>query len=200
MTDQNNPIVFRKGKKITLRPVLHADIKKTIRWINDPDILQFLGRSLPGTEAQQEAWFKEISENTGADLTLAIVAEDTCIGSIGLHRIDHIHRTASFGFLIGEKKFQGKGLGTDAAMTMLDVAFNVLNIRKVIAAVYDHNPRSLASLRKCGFQEEGRRIKQYYKNGTYRDEIIVGLFREQWKDVWDDYEAKHQRPTISNRV
>ena len=40
-------IVFLRGKKTVLRPLLESDIPKLQKWINDPDVRQFLKRIFP---------------------------------------------------------------------------------------------------------------------------------------------------------
>jgi RimJ/RimL family protein N-acetyltransferase len=112
------------------------------------------------------------------------------IGTMGIHSINWKDRTATTGALIGEKEYWGKGYGTDAKMTLLDYAFNTLNLRKIMSRVYAFNGRSLAYSLHCGYRVEGRLLRQRYAYGRYWDEIILGLFKSQWLPYWEAYNEK----------
>ena len=40
--NQNNRVVFLRGKKTILRPLHKEDVKKITVWINDPEVTQYL--------------------------------------------------------------------------------------------------------------------------------------------------------------
>ena len=81
---QEKPIVFLKGRRVTLRPVLESDIPHAIRWINDPEVSYYLGAYLPVTEAGEKDWFEKslklFTENKGFqfidDAGLKLTEED----------------------------------------------------------------------------------------------------------------------------
>ncbi len=140
------------------------------------------------TLTQEEEWIKRL-ENDQANIVYGIeeLVGGTLIGSIGLHRIENIHQIASTGTIIHPITYRGGGYGTDAKMLLLDRAFNWLNLRKVCASVYGNNPRSLAYMLRTGYREEGRRVRQIFKDGQFVDEILTGCFREDWLPIWEKY-------------
>jgi len=109
---------------------------------------------------------------------------------MGLHQIDFIHGTAVTGAIIGEKEYQGKGYGTDAKMTLLNYAFNTLNLRKVCSDVISFNKRSLAYSKKCGYKIEGRQKQQFYRSGKYYDRVFLAIFRKNWPKIWAEWSKK----------
>jgi RimJ/RimL family protein N-acetyltransferase len=183
-------IVFLKGKKVTLRPFSVEDAPTLQRWINDPEVRQFLTVLYPAQLQSEREWVEGLAKKPDKDVVLMMEVEGRPIGSMGLHSINWKDRTAMTGALIGEKDCWGKGYGTDAKMVFLDYAFNTLNLRKIYSRVYSFNKRSLAYSLHCGYEVEGRLIKEHFCRGRYWDVIVLGLFKKQWLPYWKKYSAK----------
>ena len=187
-------VVFRLGTRVLLRPIERADIPTLRRWMNDPEVTQYLLRVFPLMEKEEEEWFdqKHKSQN---DFVLGIVAVESqkLIGSIGLHNINWQHRTATTGTAIGEKDYWGKGYGTEAKMLLLDFAFNALDLYGILSRVIAHNGRSLAYGRKCGYEEIGR-LPQWIRtqDGNRCDEVILYVTQERWRPLWRAYLEKRK--------
>jgi len=191
MTETNSDqkrIVFLRGRKVILRPLnKETDLESCLRWINDQEVGQYIKSSRPTTRKEEEAWFDGLSEKD-SEIILAIETLDgKFIGTMGIHRINSKDRTAMTGALIGEKEYWGKGYGTDAKMILLDYAFNTLNLRKICSAVIAFNKRSLQYSLHCGYKIEGTKRKQIFRKGKYWDEILLGLFKEDWLPIWRRY-------------
>ena len=189
MTDTDtNRVVFLLGKMINLRPFAKADIPIVTRWINDPEVREFVLRVFPQTEKQEDGWYEKLGSDE-KNVVLCIETKDGIpIGIMGIHKIEWVNRTATTGAMIGEKEFWGKGFGTDAKMTLLNYAFNTLNLRKILSDVIVFNERSLRYSLRCGYQIEGRRRNQIFKRGEYWDLIELGVFRNEWLPIWERYQ------------
>jgi len=187
-TEEKKRVVFLRGKKVILRPLCkETDLEKCVSWLNDPEVSKFLKVFGPITKQAEMEWFDSLSKKEN-DVILAIETTDgEYIGNIGLHRINWTDRTATTGAFIGIKEYWGKGYGTDAKMILLSYAFNTLNLRKITSSVIAFNKRSLHYSLHCGYKIEGRKRKQMFCNGKYWDEIILGLFKEEWLPIWKKY-------------
>jgi RimJ/RimL family protein N-acetyltransferase len=153
-------VLFLEGKRLYLRPVEEGDLASFRRWMNDPDIRQFLLRQAPLDDVAERKWFEAMNRSTPPiDIVLGIVLKkgDRLIGDTGIHRIDWINRNGTTGAVIGEKDCWGKGYGSEAKELILSYAFDTLNLHRINSAVLSTNPRSLAYLQKCGYRIEGRR-------------------------------------------
>ncbi len=182
-------IVFLKGKRLYLRPVLEQDLDKLVVWINDPEIRQFLASYLPQSPQDEKQWLENMAKKKDTDLTFAIVLteNDEMIGVVGLHKIDHRSGTATTGTLIGRKDLWGKGYGSEAKMVLLDYAFGTLNLRKINTSVFATNPRSLKCQKKCGYQPEGVLKQQRRLNHEWIDEVLLAVFREDFLPLWQEF-------------
>lgn len=184
-----NKVVFRTGKLVELRPHdKEKDAQIEQIWMNDPEITQYLMRIHPMTQRQQHEWIDGHGKSN-SDIPLAIVKKDNdeLIGSIGLHQIDYINRNAVTGTIIGNKKYWGKGYGTDAKMLLLDFAFNCLDLHIIRSDVLAFNGRSLAYGKKCGYEEVGRLPGWFYRDGERHDEVALVVTREKWLPLWEEY-------------
>lgn len=189
-------VVFRKGQRVILRPLERADIPTLRRWMNNPEVTQYLMRVFPIMEKEEEEWI-DIKHKSQNDFALGIVetSEQKLIGSIGLHSINWVHRTATTGTVLGEKEYWGKGYGTEAKMLLLDFAFNALDLYGVLSRVLAYNERSLAYGKKCGYVEVGRFPKWIrQQNGERCDEVQLIVTQEQWRPLWQEY-LKKNAPT-----
>lgn len=192
MTASTSPerIVFRKGKLCILRPYTEEDAPRVTRWMNDPETTRHLLVRFPQSLAAEREWIQKQPSRHPNDIVFAIETLDGVhIGSMGLHRIDWIHRIATTGAVIGEAEYRGKGYGTDAKMLLLDYAFNALQLHKISSHVIDVNMQSQRYSEKCGYKVEGTLRQHHFLDGAYHDEVVMAVFREDWLPLWAEYSA-----------
>ncbi len=170
------------GRLVVLRAVEMSDRDRYHCWLNDPEVVRFLGRRYPFSLAEQEAHLKErMTRLSPEHLVLAIeTKEGVHIGGINLNGIERESGSAELGVFIGYKECWGKGYGTDAVRTLLAFAFDEMNLRRVHLRVLEYNERAIACYRKLGFSEEGRLRQHRYKQGRYWDEIVMGVLRGEF--------------------
>ena len=85
--------------------------------------------------------------------------------------------------LIGNHKFWNCGYGTEAMLLLLDYAFNHKNLHKVQAIVLKDNIASLKMHKKLGYIEEGLLRENIYKDGKYKDQVILSLLKSEYKEI-----------------
>ena len=175
----SNRIVFLSGKKVVLRPISETDISKMLKWINDPDVTQYIAVYMPVSENEEKQWVEDLSKKRQTDLVLGIeTVKGVHIGNIGIHKISWKDRTAEIGITIGDKNYWGKGYGSEAIFILIKYSFSTLNLRKLSLSVLGNNPRAINCYKKCGFRFEGRLKNQIFKGGKYIDQIIMSVFKK----------------------
>ena len=189
MAKRNDDVVFLRGKRVYLRPPTKKDIPYCFRWLNDPEVNQYLGMFLPASELDEEAWLEKLHKTKNEQVVFIIVDAKTRkpIGIMGIHDIAWKDRRATTGAVIGEKSYWGKGYGTEAKMLVLNFAFNTLNLRKITSRVYGFNGRSKRYSEKCGYKVEATLKQEIFKNGQYHDLIMMAVFREDWLPLWEKF-------------
>jgi RimJ/RimL family protein N-acetyltransferase len=84
------------------------------------------------------------------------------------------HGFGEFGMLV-VRDWRGRGVGSALVRAAIGWARGH-GLHKLCLEVFPHNTAGIAMYRKCGFAEEGRRVKQYRRaNGELWDAIVMGL-------------------------
>lgn len=172
------------GKQIRLRPLRRSDKDRFLKWRNDPDVRDHaLGIRFPITEKMEEEWLEKAMDdrsNTRVVFAIETLKEQELIGLIHLNRIDWVSRLSYCGIMIGEKSHYGKGIAPEATTILLNYAFNILNLRKVVVEVASFNKRSIRVTEKLGFRQEGCLRENVYLEGKYHDLILLGLLKSEF--------------------
>jgi len=188
MKGKEKEVIFLKGNKTILRPYdKERDLANCQRWINDPEVRQFLQNVFPYTLKGEEGALDKITSNPNGVFLIIETKEGVPIGVTSLEGINWLHRTATHGVFIGEKEYWSGGYGTDAHMSLLDHAFNTLNLRKINSSVLAFNKRSLNYHIHCGYKIEGIKKGQWFRHGRYVDEVMLAVFKKDWLSIWRRY-------------
>jgi len=182
---------FKKlvGENIYLSPRTADEevIEKFTEWLNDFEVTDYTGRSAQVLTLEAERKWFETPKDDSQVFFIVRMEDNELIGSMGLHRIDNISRTATLGIFIGDKSGRNKGYGTEAIRLILDYGFNYLNLNNIKLDVMEFNDRAIACYKKCGFKEYGRRRKCYFLNGKYYDKIEMDILAEEFKEEKEEY-------------
>lgn len=175
-----------KGEKVMLRAIEQTDLEALHRWINDAEVIQYLGMRFPKSLLDERRWL-EREQDPMKELAVGIqTLEGQLIGSCGLHRIDALNHCASLGVMIGEKEYWGQGYGTDALVTLCLFGFAEMNLHRISLHVYAFNQRAQRCYEKVGFVAEGRLREAVYKQGAYHDVLVMGVLREEFRARWPE--------------
>lgn len=154
--------------KVRLRPIEEKDALISYKWRNDNRIWKYTG-SKPDkfiTPEIESEWLKKVLKKNN-ELRYAICIGDDCryIGNIQLTNI--ISNGAQFHIFIGEHSCHGKGIGTKATKMLINIAFNVLNLKEIYLYVKKDNLSAINIYEKCNFKrinEKGNQIKMILQN------------------------------------
>ena len=185
MTDhaKRDPDVFIQGEGIYLRAPTERDLEGDwYRWLNDSEVTYFQDKGYFANTLEKQTQYYNSIKDSDSDVVLAIADAKTHrhIGSVGLHRINWIHRSAVLGIVIGEKESWGKGFGKQAWRLITQYGIETLNMNKITATTLAGNDRSLACALASGYEIEGTQKEQMYRHGRYHDLIHVGITSTAW--------------------
>jgi len=175
-----------RGKRISITPIKREYIESFIKWLNDPEITQYLTIYLPLTLMEEEEWLENLKNRQNTIHFSIVISKENnsgkLIGNCGIHNIDWKNRFGEAGIMIGEKEFHNQGYGTEAMELLLEYAFNTVNLNRIELNVYDYNTRAIKLYKKLGFTEEGRRRQFMWNKGSYHDAILMGMLTEEWRE------------------
>ena len=171
-----------KGDRVLLRPIERGDLPRLWEMERDFEVALLLhpGPVLPRSFAEFEANFDQDAARPRKDRAyFGIEVDGELIGSCGLHRIDYFSRSCELGIGIG-REYWGKGFGQDAVRTLVDYAFEHLNLNRVGLYTLAEDPRAVGAYRNAGFVEEGRIRQHAWVRGRFEDELVMSVLREEW--------------------
>jgi RimJ/RimL family protein N-acetyltransferase len=107
-----------------------------------------------------------------AGKSIVAVADGEIIGI--LHLTVSRHGFADLGMLV-DSRWRGRKVGSALVAAAIEWARGQ-RLHKLCLEVFAHNAAAIALYRKCGFTEEGLRVRQYRRaSGELWDSIIMGL-------------------------
>jgi len=171
-----------EGERLKLAPLKREYIESFLKWLNDPEITQYLTGYRPLTRDMEEDWFDNLKKRENAIIfSILLIDNEKLIGNCGIEDLHWVNRAGTCGIFIGDKENQGKGYGPEALRLLLDYGFNTLNLNRIDLKVYEFNTSAIKCYKKVGFIEEGRKRQATFKNGKYYDDIIMSILFEEWK-------------------
>jgi RimJ/RimL family protein N-acetyltransferase len=167
------------GEHTILRAFEREDVERCYRWMNDPNIVRTLKSRYPIAFTNEAEWLEGAMSPSLNERHFAIERKDdrSHIGNASIHDIDWVSRTSWFGLFIGEPTAWNRGFGTDAIRTLVRFAFDDMNLVKLRINVFDYNEKAKHVLLGHGFVEEGKLARDFYREGTYHDIVILSVFR-----------------------
>ncbi|MBN3036583.1 MAG: UDP-4-amino-4,6-dideoxy-N-acetyl-beta-L-altrosamine N-acetyltransferase [Bacteroidales bacterium] len=179
-------MITYEGKYVRLRPIRKSDVEKSIIWRNDPEIRDnAMGYRFPVTEKMEDNWFESALDEPNRNrvvFAIETIEKKTLIGFTQLNHIDWISRRCYFGIIIGEKEFQGKGMGWDSMQVLFNYAFECLNLKKICLEVVSFNENAIRLYRKFGFIEEGVLREHVYLEKKYHDLLLMRIFDKEFRE------------------
>ncbi|KDM90398.1 GNAT family N-acetyltransferase [Photobacterium galatheae] len=130
----------------------------------ESDFLNFIRRSL-----------QEYAE--GKSMVCAIFYQGTLVGNCSFNTINHSLKTVDIGYWLAADK-QGKGIITRVCRHLISIAFEQLEMEKVVIAAAVENQASRAVAERLGMTREGVISRSENLNGRILDHAIYALHRQ----------------------
>lgn len=170
---------------VFLRPLESNDLSRIHKWHNDHELYShFSGSHRFVSMTVVEQWLRTNMEYSNESVSFAIcIAENhEHIGNIYLRAIEWVARHAEVAMFIADPTHRSKGYGQTALRLMIRHAFDDLGLMRLhLRTLYD-NQYAVRIYEKCGFRIEGRLHRHAYKDGQFKDVLIMGLCVESLHD------------------
>ena len=181
------------GDRVFLREWQYSDIADLIQGLNNINVSKWMASvPFPYTKNDAISFIERAKEandvSNGFRFAIVLKENEKVIGGTELIRINEKDGTAGGGIWINEI-YQGKGFGTEAFKLKIKYGFEKLNLRKMENGYFPGNEFSKHMQEKLGYKQEGIRRKHFYclATGEYVDEVITGLFREDFaREIYGD--------------
>ena len=147
--------------RIFLSNLTEEHIARYISLSTDPELIETMGWK-PFHDGEKDRFLQTIEIPTvpycknGKATTLNIISaiDKTAIGYISIKGINKVAACAEIGIAIMDKKYRGKGYGTEALQKAIDYAFDEFGITVLWLTVFPSNKKAIRSYEKAGFRKE----------------------------------------------
>ena len=177
---------FWQGERTRLRPFRLEDAELRFMASLDSPTRQMHqdGIELPTSVELQREWLQKVVD--GKDDSMIRFAMDNLdgvtIGWVTLHSRDQKNGTFGFGIAV-YRNYRGHGYAVDAVRTLLKYGFWEQRYQKCNSECIHTNEASIRMHKKLGFIEEGRIRRNSFFNGTYHDDVLFGMTREEFDEI-----------------
>ena len=132
---------------------------------------EFLHDSRTFTLEQTKEWYKKTNPNY-----LIIRYSDTRIGYVRLSNYSEVNRNIMVGVDIAPE-YRGQGLGKLTYEKLIPYLFEKYSLHKISLEVLSTNVVAINLYKKVGFEYEGTKHDEVYKNGKWVDSIIMSIIK-----------------------
>lgn len=184
--ETEEPMNDMQLQPVYLRALEEDDVERTHRWHNDADLYASLVAPFRCVSRQAELdWIRAKIAYSKTEVSLAIcrAEDDVHIGNAYLTSIDWISRNGQLGIFIGDAGEQSRGYGSSAVQQLLHHAFMDLGLYRVYLDVISDNARAIRVYEKCGFVTEGRLRGHLFKQGEFKDVVMMGITADEWESA-----------------
>jgi diamine N-acetyltransferase len=168
--------VILQGELVKLRQPEPEDLNLLLSWENDPDFWNVSHTLAPFSRFAMQQYIEHAAADllTAKQLRLMMVdrTDFRCVGAIDLFDFDAIHSRAGVGILIGHASDRNKGYATDALITVMHYATEILQLHQLYAHILTDNAPSIKLFERCGFEHTGTRKDWVKLKGRFCDEMI----------------------------
>ncbi len=142
--------------KIYIRPLRFEDAEVSWKWRNNPNIWKYTGRRPDRyiSADMEKAWIsKVLADASSRRFAICVSETDQYIGNVQLTDIDEDKKMAQFHIFVGEEKYWGCGVGSQATKLLVDYAFQQLHLSILQLKCNTENEAAVRLYRKAGFVE-----------------------------------------------
>ena len=171
------------GEQVRLRPLEERDLGVLEGWWADPEWQVFQQQTIrPQPAGPVQDLFRRWSTNdsgSGVGFSIESLETERLVGHVTLWGAALPARSATLGILIGPDHV-GRGHGTDAVRVVARYGFRVMGLHRIGLAVAAFNGRGRRAYEKAGFRVEGVRREAVFLDGSFTDEVLMGLLEQDW--------------------
>jgi len=181
-------------ERLLLRPFVAEDFDAVFAMQSRPDVARYLYWDARTEDEVREALEKKVAgtaiRSEGDALFLAAVLKSTgeLVGDVVLHLLSQEHSTAEIGFIV-HPDHHGHGYATEAARPLLKLAFEDVQVHRVIGRVEPRNVASARVLEKLGMRQEAHLIENEFVKGEWQSELIYAMLDREWRAITESRNA-----------
>jgi RimJ/RimL family protein N-acetyltransferase len=182
------PVSFpKRTKRLVLRKVRDEDIDRLLEFRNQPEVYQWLMRTVVDAESFRAAWMRTLTEP--ADHSTVVELDGVVIGTASLEVGDAMGQDgggpsrgaeAHLGYIF-DPAYAGQGYATEVATELLRISFEDLGVHRAYAGCFADNTASVRVLEKIGMRREQHGVQDsWHAELGWIDGATYAMLAEEW--------------------
>jgi RimJ/RimL family protein N-acetyltransferase len=175
--------------RLTLRPGEPGDAEPTWSYRSLPSIGEWL-TELP---TDPSAYRERFTEPERLAATIVVERDGQLIGDFMLRVEDAWAQAevseqargaqAELGWVL-DPRFTGHGYATEAVRALLDICFDDLGVRRVVADCFLDNDRSWRLMERVGMRREAHAVAEsLHRSGRWLDTVAYAILADEWRQL-----------------
>jgi RimJ/RimL family protein N-acetyltransferase len=183
LTPVDPPLPVRT-ERLVLRYPEPRDAEALFGYYSDPDVALYL-LTPPLDRRQAEAEIRRrlpepAGKERGVDLILVVELDGQLAGDVILMPKAPSYSEAEVGWTL-DPRFAGRGIATEAARAIIDLAFDHYGVHRVTAQLDARNARSAALCERLGMRRESHKLRNFWSKGEWTDSFEYAVLAEEWR-------------------
>ena len=181
-------MIYTKDKKIAIKAIEKSDLPLIQSWRNDESLRQYFREYRDFSITQKENWYDNMINDNRFEMFVIRDCDGNClsdernVGVTGITYIDWVNRHGDVHFYIGKNsEWIDKKYSPSAIKLILDYGFNILNLNKLWAEIYEIDTKKLDFFQSLGFKIDASLREHYFHNGKYYTSHILSLLRSEYE-------------------
>jgi RimJ/RimL family protein N-acetyltransferase len=172
--------------RLDLRPLTHADVDEALTYRGRADVCRYLPFEPMTPEVLRGRLDTDLGrqriEEEGESLTLGARVRDTgrLIGDVVLFFRSRAHAGGEIGYVF-HPDVAGRGYAGEACAALLGLAFDGLELHRVIARLDARNAASARLAARLGMRREAHFVRNELFKGEWSDELVFAILAEEWR-------------------
>ena len=175
-----------RASRLALRPLRDGDASSLAAYRSLPEVCRFVPFEPMDLQTVRQrlatTWAVQHIDAEGQQITLGAELLETgrLIGDVMLHFSSELHRTGEIGYVF-HPDYGGRGYATEAVHTMLHLAFDGLQLRRITARVDGENAASARLASRLGMRQEAHQIENEWFKNRWSDELDFAILDREWR-------------------
>jgi RimJ/RimL family protein N-acetyltransferase len=179
-----DPPVPVRTERLVLRYPEPRDAEALFDYYSDPDVALYL-LTPPLDRRQAEAEIRRrlpepAGKERGINLILVVELDGQLVGDVILMPQGPSYSIAEVGWTL-DPRFAGRGIATEAARAIIDLAFDHYGVHRVTAQLDARNDRSAALCERLGMRRESHKLRDFWSKGEWTDSYEYAVLAEEWR-------------------
>ena len=185
LTPVDPPLPIRT-ERLVLRYPEQRDAEAYFGYYSDPDVARYL-LTPPLDRGQAEAELRRrlpppAGKERGTNLVLVVELDGEVAGDLFVMPKGPSYSQAEVGWSLNPR-FGGRGIATEAARAVIDLAFDHYGVHRVTAQLDARNARSAALCERLGMRRESHKLRDFWSKGEWTDSFEYAVLADEWRKL-----------------